>query len=863
MYMKARNLLLSASALLCSAVTMAQEPVHGVDGYYNFTPTQMKASGQFTIGNNGKKVGDCMPTVRYTDDMQYMIFNMGVNNTTINDEQGGYQFRSEVNLAEVSKGDGAMVMTSAYPVLAFKLSSVVGLADTQSKWGYNEINVEWYNPDSEDGTNPGQTSGDKYRLLLSGLDNNGRFRFYHFQSVLKDAFNRDSVYLNNNQGLGNDKYRMLNNVTDEKGEKIRSYNAVTGDSVNAEPAWRILRVDPIDGEKADVIIGLNLKAVRKSSGLSYLDSCDIKIKNISFMPFDAFADYEGKSQDELPRIYFKWIKTFPSWQDFEASLCDEKGWGDGEKIDPNKAVLNSEVYALSQLIHNYQFSDQINILKDAYDAAVLVLNAGTSTSTDYLNQVDAIARAKEQFMAAIVYVPETPMIKFYSWTGLALGLTSQEVTVGDYTGRALTPVEAENAVPFMLQASGAINGQTCYNVMNGSNTMVRASDGQLIFVPADQLNSASAKANLVLSNRRTQDEPAYDFKIDRFFYYIDVMETGDLTFADALPMADEIDELSAYMFTPMPAGDYDPSDHNNTTHPMTTGEGSLFEFNGEVETVLNPAYEASFAQYEWDPTAKAVATERAKQQQFEGWRTNGWRVGCTVEAVTLQGQEKTMAISLRNVFDQIHNDSVNVAMDTINWSEAQILSVMREHGKYTSALNRIPQPNQLCDSLWAINLNSGINRYLAIKWKGNKEALTFNGLVFFVRKGIEEPTVNMSNLKEQRGDVYIWDLLECGIPYGDRKACAQYLSWGGVASAADIVYVDWMRFYASLDDIPSETMTVPAPIEDGIKAVSSEHETGAITFYDLNGRMISTTRPSVKGVYLLKQGKTTMKVIVR
>jgi hypothetical protein len=58
-------------------------------------------------------------------------------------------------------------------------------------------------------------------------------------------------------------------------------------------------------------------------------------------------------------------------------------------------------------------------------------------------------------------------------------------------------------------------------------------------------------------------------------------------------------------------------------------------------------------------------------------------------------------------------------------------------------------------------------------------------------------------------------------------------------------------------------MTVPAPIEDGIKAVSSERETGGITFYDLNGRMISTTRPSVKGVYLLKQGKTTMKVIVR
>lgn len=862
MYMKARTLLLSAWALLFPAIALAQDPVHGVDGYYNFTPTQMKASGQIAIGNNGKKVADYQPQVRYTDDMQYMIFNMGVNNTTLNDEQGGYQFRSEVSLAETSVGEGAMVMTSAYPVLAIKLSGVVGLAETQSKWGYNEMNIEWYNPDSEDGMNPGQTSGDKYKLQLSGLDNNGRYRFYHFQSVLKDEFGRDSIYLNNNQGLGKDKYRMLNNVTDENGVKIRSLNAITGDSVNAEPAWRILRVDPIDGEKADIIIGLNIKAVRKANGRSYIDSCDVKIKGINFMPIDAFADYEGKTLDELPRIYFKWIKTFPSWQAFEASLCEEQGWGDGEKVDPNKAVLNSEVYALNNLIRNYQYSDQLQILKDAYDAALAVLNAATSTSEDYLAQVEAIANAKEQFMAAIVYTPETPMIKFYSWTGLALGLTSQEVTVGNYTGRALTPVDAENAVAFMLQANGAIGGQTCYNVLNGSNTMVRASDGQLLFVPASQLGSAAAKANLVLSNRRTQTEPAYDFKIDRFFYYVDAEETGELTFAETLPDVEEIDELSSYLFTPMPAGDYDPADHNNTTHPMTSGEGSLFEFNGAVETVINPAYEASFAKYEWDAAAKATAMERAKQQQFEGWRTNGWRVGTNIEAVTLGGGEKTMALKWKNEFDQIHNDSVNVTMETTDWGAGQTISIMREHGDYTSALNRIPQPNQLCDSLWAINLNTGINRYFAIKWKGNKETLKFNGMVFFVRKGIEEPAVNMSNLKEQRGDVYIWDLLECGIPYGDRKACAQYLSWTGAASEADIVYVDWMRFYDSLDAIPTETMTVPEPVADGIRMVN-DNVNDNVNIYDLNGRRISSARPATKGIYLMKQGNTTKKVVVR
>ena len=846
--MKVKSLLLSALMLL-PAGAMAQDAVHGVDGYYNYTPTQMKASGQFTIGGNGKKVSGYYPEIRYTDDMQYMIFNMGVNNTSRNDEQGGFQFRSEVNLAEVSKGDGAMTITSAYPVVAMKLSAVVGLSEAQSKWGYNEIAVSWYNPNSEDGTNPGQTSGNKNKLQLSGLDNNGRFRFYHFQSVQKDAFGRDSVYLNNNQGEGSSKYRVVN-AKNEAGESVK------------DTVWHILRIEPNEAnpEMADIIIGMNMASIRTATNKVLLDSCDFKISSISFMPIDAFADYEGKSKDELPRIYFKWIKTFPSMAAFEESLCDEQNWGDGPAIDPNKAVLNSELYALHQLIYNYQFSDQKQILQDAYDAALAVYNNDGSASADYLAQVEAIAAAKQQFMAAIVYVPAEPMIKFYSWTGMGFGLTSQDVTVGNYTGRAITPVTAENAVAFMLLKSGEINGQTCYNVLNGNNTMVRAADGQLLFVPASQLGSTSAKANLVLSNRRTQEEPAYDFKVDKFFYYIDVEETGELLATDEMPTVEDIDELAAYLVTPMDAGAYDPSDHNNETHPMTSGEGSLFEFNGTVDVVINPAYETSFAKYDWDANVKADAQERAKQNQFEGWRTNGWRLGTLVEAATLENGEKTMKLTWKSEYDQIHADSVSASMAVTDWAQDQIFTIMREHGDYDSALNKAPNRNQTCDSLWAININSGINRYFTIKWKGNADAIEFNGLTFFVRKNIEEPGVGMSTLLEKRGDVYVWDLLECGIPYGDRKACAQYMSWKNVHSAQDAVYVDWMRFYDSLDAIPTESMVLPAA--DGISNVSLS-QTGSVTFYDLNGRKVSNRRPATKGIYLMNDGKTTIKVVVK
>ncbi|MDO5447607.1 MAG: dockerin type I repeat-containing protein, partial [Prevotellaceae bacterium] len=139
-----------------------------------------------------------------------------------------------------------------------------------------------------------------------------------------------------------------------------------------------------------------------------------------------------------------------------------------------------------------------------------------------------------------------------------------------------------------------------------------------------------------------------------------------------------------------------------------------------------------------------------------------------------------------------------------------ILTLMREHGAYTSAANRVPQPGQLCDSLFAVNLNSGMNRYFVMKWKGTNNQITVGGFTLFVRKNIEETVLNPSNMLERRGDVYIWDLLACGIPYGDRKACAQYLSFNNIDNSTDAVYIDWIRFYNNLDEIPSETINLPS-----------------------------------------------------
>lgn len=843
--MKTKKLLMAASMLLGSMGATAQDAVHGVDGFYNYTPTQMKNSGQWVPGWNGKKLSGYYPEVRYTDDMKYAIFNLGVNSNS-DDECGQRGFRSELVFQEVSTGDGCMTITSAYPVIAFKFSVPVNNENAVhadgSTWGfgYFEPEFSWYCPGSEDGTNPGQTNGNKNKLQLSGLDNNGRFRMVHYDPAKRDMYGRDSVYLNNNVEGGDSKYRI----------------------VGTDTIWHIMRLAPNadNPELADIVVGMNLASMKDADGVMCLDTTNIKMKNINFSFLGVNATYLDKSKDELPLVYFKWLKTFPSMDAFEKSLNEENGWGDGPEIDPNKAVLNSELYALRQVMNNYKFSDKLDILQAAYNAAVDVYNNTASTTDDYAAQVEAIASAKTVFLASIVYDnSESKMSTFYSLSGMALGLTSQDVTVGAYTGKALTLVSPENAANFLLTKSGEVAGQTCYNVQTSSYTMVQAADGQLLFVPATQLSSASAKANLVLSNRKTTDDPGYDFKVGTYYYYYSE-EDGEFTTTQEFPTVEEADELMAFLFFPQPAQPYDPTDHNETTHPMTSGEGSWNEFNGNVDVVINPAYETSFAKYDWDAAVKATAMERAKQSQFEGWRTNGWRLGTGIEAVTLAKGEKTMKLTWKSEYDNIHNDSVSTSLATTDWTQPQILTIMREHGDYTSALNKAPANNQACDSLWAINMNAGINRYFAMKWKGTDEDITFNGLTFFVRKGIEEPGVGMGTLLEKRGDVYIWDLLDCGIPYGDRKACAQYMSWNNINAPEDAVYVDWMRFYSSIDEIPAETLDVSGT--DGISEVSSS-DSSAVTFYDLNGRKISNSRPTAKGIYLMTSGKTTYKVVVK
>ena len=852
-------------ALLAVCVgASAQDPIHGVDGYYNWTAAQLKASDALGVGNNGKKVKGWYPEVGYTDDMEYVRFTMGINNNVNETEWGGFQHRSELVLKENTPGEGVMTITRAYPVVAFKFSIPENNEGTGVLSGYFEPQFNAYDADGNGG-----------RLWLNGLDGNSRARLVHYSGtgVLTDALGRDSVKLNNGNN-GYSSYRTANTVHKEYKDTI----------------WHVLRLDPKVGEKkTDILFAMDLSTIcdeakNGDEAIRSLDTTNIKLSGFSLGFLGVHADtlaYEivdgdtvgshVKTIEERPTVYLKWIKTFASMKDFEASLSDENNWGDGPAVDPNKPVLNSALYEMQQFMYNYKFSDRLGVLNEAYEKALAVYNDAGSKPEDYKAQIEALSVAKSAFLGEIAYAGESPMNTIFNLQGLALGLETTNKTIGDYTGKLLVPVSPENAASFLFVENGEINGQKVYNLKTASGTIVQANDGSLMLVDPNQLTGSNA-ASVIFTNRGTTDDPGYDMKVGRYYYYYDEME-GRLLVTEEVPTTDTKDEIASYLFFPQ-AAVYDPSDHDAENYPMSSGEGSAWEFNGDVEMKVEPAYAASFEMYDWDASQKELATKRATLPYVEGWSVNGYRMSTLLEVdKTLEdGSGSPMSclkLSVMDKYDNIHADSVNVAENQTDWTAAQQISIMREHGKYNSALNRVPQPNQQCDSLYAINMNSGINRYFAMKWKSNNPEITFNGLTFFVRKNIEEPGVGMEGLLEKRGDVYIWDLVECGIPFGDRKACAQYMSWNGVTSPDDAVYVDWMRFYDSLDAIPSET--IPTAISDVTAGTSvlmtvsgnqvKVYCEGEVAVYSVDGKLISSVLSDGVASFVLPEGLYLVKTV--
>ena len=311
---------------------LAQEPLHGVDGYYNWTAAQLKASDALGVGNSGKKVKGWYPEVGYTDDMEYVRFTMGINNNVNETEWGGFQHRSELVLKENTPGEGVMTITRAYPVVAFKFSIPENNEGTGVLSGYFEPQFNAYDADGNGG-----------RLWLNGLDGNSRARLVHYSGagVLTDALGRDSVQLNKGN-YGYSSYRTANTVHKEYKDTI----------------WHVVRLAPSIGEqKTDLVVAMDLsticgKAESGDGGIRQLDTMDIKLSGFSLGFLGVHADTlvrddngiaRTKTKEERPAVYLKWIKTFASMKEFDASLSKGNG-GDHALLDVEISPVGMSTY---------------------------------------------------------------------------------------------------------------------------------------------------------------------------------------------------------------------------------------------------------------------------------------------------------------------------------------------------------------------------------------------------------------------------------------------------------------------------------------------------------------------------------------
>ncbi len=263
--------------------------------------------------------------------MRYVRFLFGMNSTDYKEKYGGYAFRSNLWLTESEAGAGVMTITRACPVVAMKLSMPLN-DETPNKDGYFEPEFRWYDPSTGEGGG---------RLPLSGLDGNSRYRFLQYGGALKDMLGRDSVQLNK----GNHGY-----------DTYRTANAVHSTPVNADTIWHVVRLNPGADDKADFLVAMDLSTIcaeaTAEGGIRCLDTTDIKLSSFSLgfcnLNADTLAYETGeegdtlgshtKTLEERPLFYLKWIKTFPSMKDFNASLTEENGWGDGFDLDMSEGV---------------------------------------------------------------------------------------------------------------------------------------------------------------------------------------------------------------------------------------------------------------------------------------------------------------------------------------------------------------------------------------------------------------------------------------------------------------------------------------------------------------------------------------------
>lgn len=855
--MKLRHLL--SASLLCGFGMAGARDVHGVKGYYNWTPLQMQASSVVQLGPEGYKWSQWEPNFLYEDG--YLNWRLGVNNTTRRDSSG-FEFRSRLDFRERIKGDGFVTMTPEYPVYVFKVSLPM---QTETKKGSSNTlwsEFFWHNPytGAQDEDMCGNSAGG-----LFGFTNGGKKVLDVAKTIYpyaKDELGRDSVNIVwANKDTPNEKI-----VADGKEGQV----AQVGDTV-----WFIKRL-PVtyDQDKCEFVVAVNFASIRDSSSLALpsqrlLERVPIRISHFSFglitYADTMHVDYaengdtistRAKTPEEVPNVYVKWIRTAKNISEVWKGLTAENNWGDGPVENPQKDVLNTTLYEAEMVIKGFmqydgEGNDAYQALDEEYAKANEVYENEDATTEEYKQ---AVANLKAAVASFYVYVnPDDKLLYNYVRTAdnaTSLYVGKDEVTKDNYTGRPIVLGANEGATPLTFIPVSEDNGKRAYNLKCSEGSVVQCIDGTLLVV-----RGTAEAATFTFADR--DGYGSYDMKCGSYYYCKDGY---GLKCAPSVP-TDNYDDMLPYCFLIEDALEsYQPSDDEKN------GLFEAWEFNGEAEE---------------DASTKGVVNgvemtmgEHGQTFMLDGWRMQRWRMWSRVNKGSYEGEDgenlDCLKLTAAETFDSF--DGASKGGQTVYPASP---SMRREGGVFTNFYDRDPAGG-VRDESCLVNLNLGVRRYLAIKCKGTNPDITVD--VFnFLKKPETSATDFALNLAdaEAKGDVYYWDLLKY-ISVGKMPYVSQYFSTMGFQKD-DALYIDWIRTFETEEDIPSESFTtaISDVQADGgsLKVFVTGRtinvftaEAGAI--YTVDGMRVASFEGTVHqtvlpGMYIVRAGDTVKKVLVR
>ena len=833
--------------------------VHGVNGYYNWTAAQMQANALMDFGPEGKQWAQWNPSFKFEGD--YVRSIPGVHQTEFKPENGGFLLRSRLDWREKVKGEGFMTITPDYPVFVAKLSIPRQTKNTKANESDYWIEFFWHNPytGAQDVDMENEQGGGTWGFK-KGLD-----VVKGHAPWAKDALGRDSIFLYNR----------------DRNDSTLSVRVNTGDNEltaqKNDTVWYMKRLHVTeDQEKCEIIVAVNFGSIRDSSSMALpshrlIDRVPVKISHFSigfitrgdtmYAETDAEGDTivkRARTPEEMPYMNIKWLKTFPSMDAVVKSLTAENNWGDGPVSNPQKDILNTALYEAEKVIKGFQnymgdADEAYAALKEVHGRADVVYNKADATTEEYLSAIEEVNAAVAEFYSYVN--PAEDLIYNYIRTadnGTSLYVSTSEVTKDTYTGYPLALGANESATPLTFVPVGESNGQLAYNLKGKDGVVVQCTDGTLLMV-----KGTDDAATFTFADR--DGEGSFDMKCGSFYYYKSGYELKPVKEFPEFS-SEDYDSMIPYCFLIEDAlGSYVPTDDEKS------GLFEAWEFNGEAED--DPSTKGTIN------GAELVMGEHGQTFMIDGWRMNRWSMWSRVDKGVYDsedGQLGCLKVTVAGTYDTF--DGMSMGNTTVYPSGA---ALRREGGVFEPFYERNPV-GDVRDESCLVNLNPGVRRYLAIKCMGTNPDMTISVFNFLPKADTQAEgfALNLADA-HAKGDVYYWDLLRYGT-VGKLPFLSQYMTLQGFGQG-DAFYIDWIRTYATVDDIPSESFVT------GVRDVQADGgdlkvfvtgrtinvftaEAGGI--YTVDGTRVAafegTAHETVcPGIYIVRAGAAVKKVIVR